>query len=190
MLKRVFMQSGFLIWEIKSKCRGYFQKELLWRDTKKGRWSQENEKEKDAWEIFTLDAWFGLRETENGKMKREVVFLCTRSWRWVAGSSTGALLLLLKFLRGLITLACSGLKRLMPLWEWRKVSKEWTFKAGFISIFLPNFMGHYHRQSRINCTNFLLQRSLISFSLFLYFWHIVVMCFYCLTIHLGYSGFM
>lgn len=121
-----------------------FPKRIIMKRYQKGRWSQENEKEKDAWEIFL---W--MHNLVQGKQKMgkwEVVFLGTRSWRQVPGSSTGALLLLLKFLRGLIILASSGLKRLTPLWEWRNVSKGWTFKAGFIStFFLPNFMEHYHR---------------------------------------------
>lgn len=74
------------------------------------------------------------------------------------------------------------------MFPWGKHSKLilYVFFFFFFALFhgaLPQMVQEF------NCTNFfLLQRPLISFALHL--WHIVIMCFYCLTVHLGYSGFM
>lgn len=100
------------------------------------------------------------------------------------GSGTGVLLPLLKFLRGLISVACSGLKRLTHLWEAKNISTGQIFETGFISIFLALLHEALPQMvHKFDFTNFfLLRRPSISSALFLS--QIAIMCCYCLTVRL------
>lgn len=186
MLRRVFTQSGVLILEVKSKCRGYFQKELLWRDTEKEGEAGRMRKKKLHGKFFPgCIIWLeGNRGWGTEKKRSCLFFWSTGDWREVVGSGTGVLLLLLKFLRDLISVACSSLKRLTHLWEGKNISTGQILEIWFISIFLALLHGALpqmvHEFGFTNC--FLLQRPLISSALFS--WHAVITCFYCLTVSL------
>lgn len=52
------------------------------------------------------------------------------------GSAAGVLLLLLKFLRGLISIAHTCLNRQTHLWEGKNISTGQIFEIWFVSIFL------------------------------------------------------
>jgi len=103
-----------------------------------------------------------------GNREEELSFLL-KHWRQVVGSGTGILLLLLKFRRGLISVACSSLKKLTHLWAGKNISTGQIFETCFISILLSLLHGALpqtvHEFAFINFS--LLQRPSISSALFL-----------------------